>query len=240
MYVSGTEEGSKGMDDRGVEAGDEPATDADVDGNAADNLLIPDAHEVNGDNEAMDLDGEVEEISLGPLTSVHSLPGVNKVRHPTSTSPEHTPTAAEVAIGEANLYFNQHAMVRRLRFPVRILGGPDGNADLSGQPATMLGNRSFFEESFAQTVRARERKVEQQLEQEQLNPRPKSRQKALYADVEVPDETLSYYFQPPLPDDAIILNHKNLRRTMFERREIFYNLIDFDPNAKKKKTKQFT
>jgi hypothetical protein len=236
MEVSDAREESKDIDDRGVEAIDEPATNTD----ATDNPLISDDHDAYGGDEAAELDADIEEIPLGPPTAAESLPGVSKIKYPTSTSPVRAVTDREVTVGEANMYFNQQAMARRLRFPVRILGGPEGNTDLSGKSATMLGNRSYFEESFAQTVRAREREFERQMEEEQLNPRPKSRQKALYADVEVPDETLSYYFQAPLPEDAIILNLKNMRRTMFERREIFYNLIDFDPNPKKKKPKQFT
>lgn len=142
-------------------------------------------------------------------------------------------------VSDMTAHWNQHAIVGRLHRKTRI---PDGQGVLP-----MLGPRSYFEESYAQTVRqnVREDGIRREIEEayrEELRLNPKLAEevaaKALHeAKTATSLNSLagkdkgSVYYVPHGKEVISALRPEDLKRTIMERKEFFYKLIRKKPDA---------
>lgn len=150
------------------------------------------------------------------------------------------PGAPRGQVSDMTAHWNSNALVGRLHVPVRI---PDSRGTLP-----MMGPRSYFEESYAQTVRQNVRaddilreKLEAQEEEIRLNPQlaeEKSAQALLASKTAASLTDLSgkdkgsVYYTPAGKEQLHALRPDDMKRTIRERKELFYRLIN-------KKTGQF-
>lgn len=139
----------------------------------------------------------------------------------------------EGQVSEMMAYWNSNAIVGSLHRPVRIV---DGRGALP-----MLGPRSYFEESFAETVRENARLDELKQAREiarkeelRLNPKlaAEQREKELLASktasslsVLAGKGTGSVYYVPEGKEEFHAMKPEDMKRTIAERKELFYKLI---------------
>lgn len=136
-------------------------------------------------------------------------------------------------VSDMMAHWNRDAIVGRLHQPVRI-------ADSRGS-LPMLGPRSFFEESYAQTVRKNVRedeiqraKAEAWREELRLNPKLAKEEADKALDISKTTTSLnslagkdkgSVYYIPEGKEVISAMKPDDLKRTIKERKELFYKLI---------------